>query len=1814
VTVNGSKANGVLLFTNVTNSTGWSERQTILEYTHLAGGVTNYSSTWFNATYGGYENNSVTDISENHIGASAIRRAINVSVTTVDCGTISTPNTIVTLTQSVSSTGTCFTVTADNVTLDCNGFGINYSSTSAGYGVQSNSTNTTVKNCAMNQTNATILLAHAVYFNGASAGNGTIFNNSITARNNSYGVYLTSSSYSNISNNTIVAGTATGAGGIYVPTTGNVINQNNITVSGTACRGIFMTTAASSNNITGNIISTTGAGSDSLIAEGSNEYIFNNTMIASSTSGTASDNVYVYLLTSSNFSYNNFTVATCSGGSCRAIYSIGATGNSFIGNSFTTVGSSSYALYLVNSTSNFTNSVINATTDGVSDIYFSGYGVNNFTNCTFNKSKISYAVDSNASANVFWYADVHTVNSTGSDLGSANVNVSNINGTSIVNLTTNSTGWLAQQTIQEYMQNATSVYNATPHQFNSTKSGYTQNNSVFTVDSSKIITIALTTSVSPVTDVGYCGSLSIAGTYYALNTSITNTGTCFTVTADNITLDCGYYAQYVLTGTGSGSGIDTSSRFNTTIKNCSITNFGTGISSTSSTWGTYSYNHVYTNTGHGIGFVSSKNNTFSYNNITNHHTTTNIHLYACKDNNITYNSLSYGANNLYFTGEGTVSSGNYVAFNNISYQTSHGHGDIYCAYGSANNTFANNFWFNATNKAIDIAGVGTGNVVINNVFEQHIGSQVMYIHAPNTSIINNTINMDAYIGGIQLVNDGTNFANNSLVANNTISVGLAGTGISISGVTNAVISGNNITIPSSSTYSTAGIWVYDTTYAYRQHNIDTTNLINGLPVKYYDGVYTPCPNNTNLNLGSTYSYIGFLGCDNVTLNGSTTIQNIVVYHSSNMTVSNCNSSYNMYGVIYINSTNGVIVNNTFNNNLPLYFYGGGHGLYIRGSDNSIISGNTISNNTYQGIWGATANNNLTITNNVVNDNGGTSISLSTGANYSISGNNVSTSISGASGISASSITNFNLSNNNVLTNSSNALSLSGVSVAVISDGAFSASYAGVADIYMADTSTANFTNVTFNKGDTSFAAGATGSINVFWNAYVHTIYANGTDFASVTVNETNVNGTSLFNGTTNSTGWLAPQVIQEYSQTLAGGIVNYTPHWINASFTGYGSNNTQTSITSSQTITRALTEATTYPQYSSRAINFSNGSQYDPNTAAQASITWSSEDTVIFNWNGVNHTITAPYQYYLGVLSVGSYSNYWCANSSTGNWNCTTTETFTIVQNTSGVCRLALNGTQGNVSYSFGQTSNATGWLVISEGSSALTLNGSSVANPLIVNLGAGYWLLNYSKAATQNYSACNVERFATVTQISSDANLLLNGTDANVSMFVGQTSNATGYCAGGEFMLYRDGNPRETNPEIANLAVGNYNYTVFCFTNQNYSASSEMHYLNIIALTGDLMVILNSPANATFNNSRNISFFYTPVSNVSLTNATLYSNFNGTWTSNQTNSSEMFNDSLNDIAVDGVPEAGFFLWNIYVCDIATCSFASANLTLTTDYTPPTADWASSMGANNTLTGNDYIFWNATFVETWWYDCQFEVNGTNHSGTPNSLTSPTYCYYNATGLTNASTYRAQAWIVDAAGNSNETTELDYTLNLSATPTPTPVPPGGGGGGGGSTPTHSPSPSISPTPTIGGCAPAGTGCNLFTGKAVTGQDCCSGGCAIVGFSYQCRAASPSPSPSSSPRASPTPTPKFGATPTPTPFVLIPTVTQKFELKDFALWAVVFVLLVVALLYFRRKYNRQRKAFSTGRTTFKVKAMLVILGLAAFVALVALAYMLWASWAG
>jgi len=163
------------------------------------------------------------------------------------CGMLNLSNYVYTLTSDVESTETCFNITANNVTLDCNGYKINYSTADIlGYGVYAkNRLNVTVKNCNIYEGNSTTIFKHAIYYYNTS--NGRIENNNFsTIGINAYGAILLSSSNNIFSANNIWINGNDGVGAYLQLSSNNSFSANNIWTNGSYANGAYLT--SSSNN------------------------------------------------------------------------------------------------------------------------------------------------------------------------------------------------------------------------------------------------------------------------------------------------------------------------------------------------------------------------------------------------------------------------------------------------------------------------------------------------------------------------------------------------------------------------------------------------------------------------------------------------------------------------------------------------------------------------------------------------------------------------------------------------------------------------------------------------------------------------------------------------------------------------------------------------------------------------------------------------------------------------------------------------------------------------------------------------------------------------------------------------------------------------------------------------------------------------------------------------------------------------------------------------------------------------------------------------------------------------------------------------------------------------------------------------------------------------------------------------------------------------------------------------------------------------------------------------------------------------------
>ncbi|MBU1974571.1 MAG: right-handed parallel beta-helix repeat-containing protein, partial [Nanoarchaeota archaeon] len=261
-----------------------------------------------NSTVNGNESLTETNlISQGTLGIQVVANA-------TQCGTV---NGSITLTADVSATGTCFTINATSVTIDCAGYSINYSTAGTlGYGVDNSVgfdgyESVTIKNCNIYEGNLSTSSKFAIYF--LDAGNALIENNNITTIGSaSFGIYFWVSSSTNMISNTITTSNNDGIGikirstqssnftdnkintggsyggyGISVPSsTSNIFTNNTINTNSLEGYGILFSNS-DSNILINNTISTSGTDSYGINMNTGNDFniLTNNTINTNGTSG-----------------------------------------------------------------------------------------------------------------------------------------------------------------------------------------------------------------------------------------------------------------------------------------------------------------------------------------------------------------------------------------------------------------------------------------------------------------------------------------------------------------------------------------------------------------------------------------------------------------------------------------------------------------------------------------------------------------------------------------------------------------------------------------------------------------------------------------------------------------------------------------------------------------------------------------------------------------------------------------------------------------------------------------------------------------------------------------------------------------------------------------------------------------------------------------------------------------------------------------------------------------------------------------------------------------------------------------------------------------------------------------------------------------------------------------------------------------------------------------------------------------------------------------------------------------------------------------
>jgi PGF-pre-PGF domain-containing protein len=342
------------------------------------------------------------------------------------CGTLSSANTIYILQNNISSTGTCITIAAANITLDLNGFYIFYGYTASewSYGIFSNKEYITIKNGFIysNYSGTNILNTIGLstdFMNHSRVENMTFFNNGqgcdlYHGKNNTYnnitaisnkgtGIYIYESINSVVSNAVTKSNSGTGlsinsaASPAITPTNNTIIN---ITSINNSQHGIYII-EPSFNNTLKNIISTNNKRSGVYNYQADNNTFINITSDSNTEYGFylysgAKDNNLINLTATSNgddgfysLYNNNFTNIIANSNSDQGFY-IWSSVNVALTN-LTTTSNGNDGIYATNmSNCIFTNLTSNSNGDG--GMYLASGSKNNVITNLIANSNVGYGL------------------------------------------------------------------------------------------------------------------------------------------------------------------------------------------------------------------------------------------------------------------------------------------------------------------------------------------------------------------------------------------------------------------------------------------------------------------------------------------------------------------------------------------------------------------------------------------------------------------------------------------------------------------------------------------------------------------------------------------------------------------------------------------------------------------------------------------------------------------------------------------------------------------------------------------------------------------------------------------------------------------------------------------------------------------------------------------------------------------------------------------------------------------------------------------------------------------------------------------------------------------------------------------------------------------------------------------------------------------------------------------------------------------------------------------------------------------------------
>jgi len=216
------------------------------------------------------------------------------------------------------------------------------------------------------------------------------------------------------------------------------------------------------------------------------------------------------------------------------------------------------------------------------------------------------------------------------------------------------------------------------------------------------------------------------------------------------------------------------------------------------------------------------------------------------------------------------------------------------------------------------------------------------------------------------------------------------------------------------------------------------------------------------------------------------------------------------------------------------------------------------------------------------------------------------------------------------------------------------------------------------------------------------------------------------------------------------------------------------------------------------------------------------------------------------------------------------------------------------------------------------------------------------------------------------------------------------------------------------NDSAGNFNYSNETFT---------------VVDTAAPIVTLNYPADNYWNNTGNVTFNCS-ATNTNLSNITLWTDVNGSWSANQTKSLLGADNSTEFNLTDLIDNNTGYLWNCLAYDSSgNSNFSIANRTFYIDTISPISNITISPTTIEYNLTNISIDWNAFDLNESYVNAN--VTYPNGSLLAQSSDGTINFSLNTTNLTVLGTYRVIVWINDSAGNFNYSNETFTVVDTAA---------------------------------------------------------------------------------------------------------------------------------------------------------------------------------------